>query len=114
MTVKSFARRNRYDIDANQELIAFGVCNIVTGLAQGFPVTGADSRTAVNDAMGGRTQMVGIVAGGVMLLFLLFLTAPLALLPSATLAAIIAVASLGLIDLDSLRELYAASSYNFV
>lgn len=53
--------------------------------------------------------MVGIVAGGVMLLFLLFLTAPLSLLPSATLAAIIAVASLGLIDLTSLRELYAAS-----
>nr|WP_321466103.1 SulP family inorganic anion transporter [uncultured Desulfobulbus sp.] len=109
LTVKSFARRNRYDIDANQELIAFGACNIVSGLAQGFPVTGADSRTAVNDAMGGRTQMVGIVAGGVMLLFLLFLTGPLALLPSATLAAIIAVASLGLIDLSSLRELYSAS-----
>lgn len=109
LTVKSFARRNRYIVDANQELIAFGVCNLVSGLAQGFPVTGADSRTAVNDAMGGRTQLVGIVAGVVMLLFLLFLTAPLAALPNATLAAIIAVATLGLLDLTSLRELYNAS-----
>ncbi|MGD9947141.1 MAG: SulP family inorganic anion transporter [Desulfobulbus sp.] len=109
LTAKSFARRNRYDINANQELIAFGICNIVTGLVQGFPVTGADSRTAVNDAMGGKTQMVGIVAGGVMLLFLLFLTSPLALLPNSALAAIIAVASLGLIDLTSLRELWTAS-----
>jgi hypothetical protein len=36
-------------------------------LAQGFPVTGADSRTAVNNAMGGKTQMVGLIAGGAML-----------------------------------------------
>jgi hypothetical protein len=68
LTAKSFARRNRYDIDANQELIGFGACNIVSGLAQGFPVTGADSRTAVNNAMGGKSQIVGLVAAGTMLL----------------------------------------------
>lgn len=109
LTAKSFARRNRYDVDANQELIAFGACNIAAGLVQGFPVTGADSRTAVNNAMGGKTRMVGIVAAGTMMLFLLFCTAPLASLPNAALAAVIAVASIGLFDLDSLRELYAAS-----
>jgi len=109
LTAKSFARRNRYDVDANQELIAFGACNIASGLVQGFPVTGADSRTAVNNAMGGKTQLVGIVAAVAMMLFLLFLTAPLASLPNAALAAVIAVASIGLFDLRSLRELYAAS-----
>jgi sulfate permease, SulP family len=77
LTAKSFARRNRYDIDANQELLALGAANLAVGLGQGFPVTGADSRTAVNDAMGGRTQLVGIVAAGAMLLVLLTLTAPL-------------------------------------
>ena len=109
LTAKSFARRNRYAIDANQELIAFGACNIATGLVQGFPVTGADSRTAVNNAMGGRTQLVGIIAAAAMLVFLLYCTAPLASLPTAVLAAIIAVSSLGLIDLAALRELSAAS-----
>ncbi|SHO42679.1 SulP family inorganic anion transporter [Desulfopila aestuarii] len=109
LTAKSFASRNRYDIDADQELIAFGVCNIATGLVQGFPVTGADSRTAVNDNMGGKTQLVGIVAGGAMLLFLLFFTGPLSLLPNAALAAIVAIASIGLLDLTSIRELYKAS-----
>jgi len=44
-----------------------------------------------------------------MLLFLLFFTTPLASLPNAALAAIIAVASIGLLDFSSLRELYAAS-----
>lgn len=109
LTAKSFASRNRYDIDADQELIAFGVCNIATGLVQGFPVTGADSRTAVNDTMGGKTQLVGIVAGGAMLLFLLFLTGPLSLLPNAALAAIVAIASIGLLDIAAIRELYKAS-----
>jgi len=109
LTAKSFARRNRYDIDANQELIAFGVCNITTGLFHGFPVTGADSRTAVNNAMGGRTQLTGVIAALTILVFLLFFTGPLASLPSAALGAIIVVASIGLFDIASLRELYAAS-----
>lgn len=109
LTAKSFANRNRYDIDANQELIAFGACNIASGLFQGFPVTGADSRTAVSNAMGGKTQLVGIVAGLAILVFLLFFTAPLAFLPNAALAAIIAVVSVGLFDFGELKELYRAS-----
>ena len=109
LTAKSFARRNRYDIDSNQELIAFGSCNIASGLAQGFPVTGADSRTAVNDAMGGKTQLVGIVAAGTMLLILFFLTGPLAYVPNAALAAVIMVAAVGLFDYKELRALYIIS-----
>lgn len=109
LTAKSFARRGRYEIDPNQEMIAFGAANIVTGLAQGFPVTGADSRTAVNDAMGGKSQLVGIVAAGVMLLVLFFLTGPLAYVPNAGLAVVIIVSAVGLLDFAELRELFVIS-----
>ena len=109
LTAKSFARRNRYEINANQELIAFGACNITCGLAQGFPVTGADSRTAVNNAMGGKTQLVGIVAAVAMLAILFFLTGPLGYVPSAALAAVIMVSAIGLFDLEELRNLYEIS-----
>ena len=109
LTAKSFARRNRYEIDPNQEMVAFGAANIVTAIGQGFPVTGADSRTAVNDAMGGKSQLVGLVAGAAMLLVLFFLTAPLASVPSAGLAAVIIVSAAGLFDLGALRELLAIS-----
>lgn len=109
LTAKSFARRNRYEIDANQEMVAFGAANIVTGLAQGFPVTGADSRTAVNDAMGGKSQLVGIVAAGAMLLILFFLTGPLAHVPQTGLAAVIIVSAAGLFDFAALRDLFAIS-----
>ena len=109
LTAKSFARRNRYEIDANQELIAFGACNVASGLAQGFPVTGADSRTAVNNAMGGKTQLVGVVAAGSMLLVLFFLTQPLGYVPTAALAAVIMVSAVGLFDYAELRSLYEIS-----
>ncbi|MDX2424334.1 MAG: sulfate permease, partial [Amphritea sp.] len=109
LTAKSFARRNRYEIDTNQELIAFGSCNIASGLAQGFPVTGADSRTAVNNAMRGKTQLVGVVAAGTMLVILFFLTDPLAYVPTAALAAVIMVSAVGLFDYKELRNLYEIS-----
>ena len=102
LTAKSFARRNHYEIDANQELFALGTANLAVGLGQGFPVTGADSRTAVNDAMGGRTQLVGIVAAGTMLLVLLP-HGPLALVPTTALAAVILVSAAGLFDVAGLR-----------
>jgi high affinity sulfate transporter 1 len=105
LTAKSFARRNHYEIDANQELTAFGASNVASGLTQGFPVTGADSRTAVNNAVGGKTQLVGIVAAATMLIALAFLKAPLALVPTAALAAVIFVSAIGLFDLTGLRDL---------
>ncbi len=114
LTAKSFARRNGYEIDANQELIGFGACNLASGLAQGFPVTGADSRTAVNNAMGGKTQMVGLIAGGAMLLVLLYMTAPLAYVPTTALAAVILVSAIGLFDLADLRLLYRMSHREFL
>jgi high affinity sulfate transporter 1 len=109
LTAKSFARRERYDIDADQELLGFGASNLASGLAQGFPVTGADSRTAVNNAAGGRTQLAGIVAAVAMLMFLLFFTEPLAYLPKTALAAIILVSAFGLFDFRALRNLSIAS-----
>ena len=105
LTAKSFARRNHYDIDANQELIAFGASNLASGLAQGFPVTGADSRTAVNNAVGGRSQLVSIVAAAAMLFILLFLKAPLALVPTAALGAVVFVSAISLFDPKGLRDL---------
>jgi high affinity sulfate transporter 1 len=113
LTSKSFARRSGYDVDANQEMIGFGAANIASGIAQGFPVTGADSRTAVNTASGGRTQMVGIIAAVTMLVFLLFLTNALAMLPKTALAAIIIVSACGFFDFNTLHELWNASGREF-
>ena len=59
--------------------------------------------------MGGKSQLVGVLASGVMLLSLLFLTEPLAYVPNTALAAVIVVSAVGLFDFATLRELSAMS-----
>src|SRR5262249_20899352 len=62
LTARSFAEKGGYAIDADREFAAFGVANLASTISQGFAVAGADSRTAVADASGGRTQVTGLVA----------------------------------------------------
>ena len=113
VTARSFAVKNRYEIDSNQEFIALGAADIGAGLLQGFAVSGADSRTAVNDSVGGKSQVTGLVAAGLLVLVLLFLTGPLALLPITVLAAVLINAALGLFDLQSLSRLRQVSPQEF-
>ena len=106
VTARSFAARNRYDLDPDQEFIALGVCQIAAGVSQGFAVSGADSRTAVNDAMGGKSQMVGLVTAATMTIVLFFLTEPLRYLPIAALGAVLIVAAVGLFDAPELVRMW--------
>ncbi len=62
LTARSFAGRSGQHVDANQELLAIGLANVSAGVTQGFPVGASGSRTAVNEQIGGRTQLVGIMA----------------------------------------------------
>ena len=48
LAARSFADRNRYEVDADRELAALGASNLAAALAQGFTVTGTSSRTAIN------------------------------------------------------------------
>jgi high affinity sulfate transporter 1 len=105
LTARSFAGRNGQHVDANQELLALGVANVSAGITQGFPVGASGSRTAVNEQIGGRTQMVGIVAALSTALVLLFLTGPVAQLPKACLGAVIVAAAIGLVEPDAWRAL---------
>ena len=108
LTARSFAGRNGQHVDANQELLAFGSANVAAGLTQGFPVGASGSRTAVNEQVGGRTQVVGLVAAAVAALVLLLLTQPVSVLPKACLGAVIVVAAIGLFDPDAWRALAQA------
>ena len=113
VTARGFAAKNRYDIDSNREFIALGVANIGAGVLQGFSVTGADSRTAMNDSAGGKSQVTGLVAAGVIALTLLFLTGPLGALPVVVLAAVLIKAAMGLFDLKGLMKLRRVSPPEF-
>lgn len=114
VTARSFGAKNRYRVDANRELIGFGAANIASGLFGGFPVTGADSRTAINDAVGGRTQVAGLVAAAALTFVLFALSDVIKYLPVAALGAVIASAALDLFDANELRRLWRASRVEFL
>ena len=105
LTSRVFASKHGQKVDANQEFVGLGAANIAVGFLTGFPAALSASRTTVNDQMGGKTQWVGLIAAALVIIFLLFLTPLLAPLPTATLGAIIIVASLGLIDIAAFRFL---------
>lgn len=105
LTARVFAAKHGQKIDANQEFIAIGMANIGAGLIQGFPSATSGSRTTVVDQMGGKTQLVGLIAAVLTVIFLLFFTPLLEPLPTVVLGAIIIVATLGLIDAAAFRFL---------
>ncbi|CAI3808744.1 putative sulfate transporter [Pseudomonas sp. MM221] len=113
LTARSFAARHGYAINANHEFVALGVSNLAAGVSQGFAISGADSRTAVNDMVGGKSQLVGIIAALVIALILLFFTAPMAWIPQAALGAVLLMAGWGLIDIKSLGRIRRLSRFEF-
>lgn len=109
MTARSFASKNGYEVDADQELKALGIANIAAALSQGFAVSAASSRTAVNDSVGGKTQLVSIIAALVILLVLLFMTDFLGYIPLSSLGVVLIVSSWSLL---SIRHIWSYRKRN--
>jgi high affinity sulfate transporter 1 len=112
-TARGFAAKNGYRINVNQDMFALGVSDLASAFNRGFVVSGADSRTAVADSAGGKTQVASLLAAAVMAAVLLFLTTPLAYLPTAALAAILISSAIGLFDVASVRNYYRMSKPEF-
>ncbi|KAM4604030.1 sodium-independent sulfate anion transporter [Polymixia lowei] len=95
---KAFASQNDYRIDANQELFAIGLTNIMGSFVSAYPVTGSFGRTAVNSQTGVCTPAGGIVTSAVVLLSLAFLMPAFYYIPKASLAAVIICAVAPMVD----------------
>ena len=103
---KAYSTRDNQRIDPNRELIGLGSANLASGLSSGMVVSGSLSKTAVNASAGARTQLSALMAAGLTVIALLFLTGLFEDLPEATLAAVVIAAVIGLIDVPGLVELY--------
>nr|XP_060501173.1 sodium-independent sulfate anion transporter [Panthera onca] len=95
---KSFASQNNYHVDANQELLAIGLTNVLGSLVSSYPVTGSFGRTAVNAQSGVCTPAGGLVTGVLVLLSLDYLTSLFYYIPKSALAAVIIMAVAPLFD----------------
>ena len=102
---RTFAEKHHYEVDTERELVALGMSNVAAGLAQGFPVAGGMSQSAVND-MGGATSPVALLFNSIIIaLVLLFFTGLFANLPEPVLVAIVLMAAKHLVQFESIRGL---------
>jgi SulP family sulfate permease len=75
--------------DANTELIAQGLANIVCPFFCGLPATGAIARTSANVRTGGRTPVAGIVHAFTLLVIVLAFSHYAQFVPMAAIAAVL-------------------------
>jgi high affinity sulfate transporter 1 len=102
---RTYAKAHDYEIDNNKELLALGASSVSVGLAQGFPISGSFSKTAVNDRNGAKTQLAGAIAAGVTILVVLYLTGFFYYLAEPVIAALIVVAVFKMIDIAGLSRI---------
>jgi SulP family sulfate permease len=110
---KAAAIQSGGDINPNQELVAHGPANILSGLFGGFLVVGSLSKTSVAIAAGARSQVANLIAAAFCFFTLILLTPLFRNMPQPALAAIVIAAMLHLTKPKYLRDLFARSRWSF-
>ncbi|RUS81144.1 hypothetical protein EGW08_011085 [Elysia chlorotica] len=111
---KILADKHDYEVDPNQEFIAYGVSNIVGSTCSSFCSSASLSRSMVQDGVGGKTQIVSLVSSVLVVIVLLALGPLFEDLPNSILAAIIIVSLKGLLkQFGELRRLWRVSKIDF-
>jgi high affinity sulfate transporter 1 len=110
---RTFAARYGRRLDPNQEFLALGVSNLVSGLGQGYAVSGGMSQSLVNESGGARTPLSSLMASGAILVVVLFFSHLLSALPQPVLAAIVLVAVVGLFSVSALKHLWRSDRREF-
>lgn len=99
-------------MDATQEMIALGLCNIFGAFVSSMPSTGSFTRTAVNNTSGVKTTLGGIVTGSLVLLALGLLTETFYYIPKSVLAAVIVSAMFFMVEVELFLSLWKTKRKN--
>jgi len=110
--VRGFSKDKKFD--PNKEFYALGLAHVLIGSFGGYPVSGDDSRTAVNIAVGGKTKFVNIIAAVLILLTVFLLPGVLASLPLVTIAAIITSAGISMFERGAGIKLFRTDRKEFL
>ncbi len=102
---RAVADRQNYQIKPDRELVALGAANIAAGLFQSLAVGASSTRTLLNAATGGRSQMVSLFAAALLIAFLVLLADLIAALPTVAIAAILIVTGITLIEFKEVARL---------
>ena len=113
-TSRSFAAKHGDRVDINRDIVGLSAADFAAGLSGTFVVNGSPTKTQILDENGGRSQVSNITMSAVVLLFALFLTSLLTNMPEATLAGIVFMIGVSLIDIPGLKKIRAERASEFV
>ena len=113
-TSRAYAARYGERFSANRDMIGLGLANVGAGLSGTFMVNGSPTKTQMVDGAGGQSQLAQLATAAIVLMVLLFLTAPLAYMPEAVLSAMVFLIGLELIDINGMRKIYAERPWEFL
>lgn len=105
-----FAGQTGQRLDSNQEFVGQGLANIACGFFSGYPTSGSFTRSALNFQAGAKTAMSSLFSGVFLLIAALFLAPLVAYVPMASLAGVLMVIAVGLIDRKEMLRIWRSSS----
>ena len=108
-----FSEKHKYEVKPDQELIAYGVANLSSGLMGGIAAGGSLSQSSVNDSAGARTSVSLLVAAVMGFVTIIALTPLFTELPEAVLAALIIYAVSHLMKVRQMKEFYRLQKVEF-
>ncbi|XP_029173687.1 sodium-independent sulfate anion transporter-like [Nylanderia fulva] len=109
---KAFSRGK--SLDATQEMLTLGLCNVVGSFFHSMPVTGSFSRSAVNNASGVRTPLGGMYTGILVILALSLLTPYFYYIPKATLSSVIISAVIFMVEIDMILPIWKCNKRDLI
>jgi sulfate permease, SulP family len=112
-TSRAYAARYNERFSEDTDLVGLGLANIGAGLSGTFVVNGSPTKTQMIDSAGGRSQLSLLFTTAIVLLVLLFLTAPLAYMPEAVLSAIVFLVGVDLLDIKGMHRIFAQRRSEF-
>ena len=104
-TARAFTMRYSESVDEDKDIFALGLANGISGLTGTFVVNGSPTKTEIVDDAGSRTQLASLVTAAAVFIVLLVLTKPMSFLPNATLAGIVFVIGITMIDIAHLKDI---------
>ena len=113
-TSRAYAAKYEEGFDENVDLVGLAAANIAAGFSSTFVVNGSPTKTQMVDSAGGHSQLAQLTTSVLVLLVLLFLTAPIKYMPKAVLASVVFIIGVELIDYRSMARIYRLRFDEFV
>jgi sulfate permease, SulP family len=112
-TSRAYAAKYEEQFDENVDLVGLGLANASAGLTGTFVVNGSPTKSQMVDGAGGRSQIPMLTTAVLVAMVLLFLTTPLQYMPVSTLASVVFIIGIELVDIAGMRRVLAARPDEF-